>query len=318
MNHLLLTLCNNLWAIEPNFALSLMSELEKMLPYAKFEQLPEPIESINIVAKDANIVPYQVDDFGNVSFNKAEKNSVALISLRGVMTKHNQFCGPAGCETIANRILTADNHNNIAATILAVESGGGAVSAINPIIDAFNACKKPTAVWIDDIAASAALMISPFADFVMARHKMSRIGSLGVMGMYQNDDKKLESEGIKLYSYYSKYSISKNKTEIEAMQGNGEMILNKVIDPICRNMLSLYAEKRDAKLRDNLETFMANVDAGRLDNISPNNVFTGEMFFAYECLPITGNGLIDNIGSIGQCAEQLLQLSNSQIKISTK
>ncbi len=155
-------------------------------------------------------------------------------------------------------------------------------------------------------------MITPFADIVMARHNMARIGSLGVMGVYQNDNKKLESEGIQMYSYYSKYSISKNKTEMEALQGNGELLLNKVIDPFCRNLLSQYYAKRAPKLRDNLESFMANIDAGRLDVINPNNVFTGEMFFAHECLPGSGNGLIDSIGSIGECADQLLQLSKSQ------
>jgi len=319
MNYLLLTLSENIWAIEPNFALTIMSELERLLPQAKFEQLPEPIECMNVAAKNANIVPYQIDPRTEViSFESAPKGSIASVSLRGVMTKHNQFCGPVGCETIGSRILTADRHKNIAGTILIVESGGGAVSAINPIIDALSACKKPTAIFIDDVAASAALMITPYADLVIARHQMARIGSLGVMGMYQNDDRKLDSQGVKLYSYYSKYSISKNKTEIEASQGNGELVLNKVIDPICRSLLTQYAAKRGAKLRDNLESFMNHIDFGSLDFIRPDNVFTGEMFFAHQCLPESGNGLIDSIGSIGQCAEQLLTLTHSQFKISTK
>lgn len=315
MNTLLLTLSQNLWAIEPNFALKYVAELEKMLPYAKFEKLPEPVECMNVATKEANIIPFSYRD---ENFDNVQKGSIALISLRGVMTKHDQYCGPVGAETIAKRILTADNQPKITATILLVESGGGAATAINPIIDALTACKKPTAVFIDDLAASAALMISPFADIVMARYAMSQIGSLGVMGIYQNDDAKLEKEGIKMYSYYSKYSISKNKNEIEALQGNGELALNKYIDPICRDLLSKYATRRGAKLRDDLAAFMSNVDAGNFDRISANNVFTGEMFFAHECLPGSGNGLIDSIGSIGECADQLLQLSHSQIKFSTK
>jgi ClpP class serine protease len=322
MNTLLLTLAQNIWAIEPKFALTYMSELEKLLPNAKFEKLPEPVESINIATQKTEIIPYfiEYDRTGKafLSFDKAEKGSVALISLRGVMTKHDQYCGPVGAETIGSRIQIADNHENIAATILAIESGGGSVQAINPIIDALSTCKKPIAIFIDDFAASAALMISPFADFIMARHEMAQIGSLGVMGVYQNDDKKIEAQGITLHSYYSKYSISKNKNEIEALQGNGELVLNKIIDPICRKLLSQYATQRGSKLRDDFATFMANIDAGNLDRIKPENIFTGEMFFAHECLPGTGNGLIDSIGSIGQCAEQLLQLSKSQIKFSTK
>lgn len=317
MYTLITTLTSNIWAIEPNFAVSIINEIRPIIAAARLQRQPEVFDGFSISAKTTEIVPYSRDYEGNESWDYAQKGFVASVPLRGVMTKHTQMCGPAGCEIIGNRIRKADAHKNCSGIIIPVESGGGQVTAITPIIEALSGCKKPTAIFIDDMAASAALMITPFADFIMAKNALTRIGSLGVMGVYENDEKQLEAEGIKAYSYYSKYSFNKNKTEMEALQGNGELLLNKVIDPICRTLLGTYAQRRGSKLRDSLSEFLQKVDAGKVEDIAADNVFSGEMFFAHECLP-EGNGLIDAIGSIGQCADHIIHLSKSQTKINVQ
>ena len=62
---------------------------------------------------------------GGSSYDKAPKGSVAIISLRGTMLKYGTWCN-YGTEEIASQIQAATNHENIAAIVLDIDSGGGA------------------------------------------------------------------------------------------------------------------------------------------------------------------------------------------------
>ncbi len=323
---------NGSWAIEPNFSIDLFNTylpyFQPVTSFVELEQAPEPVENLPYAYGMPVIVPLQGNERSGVGlsasaptnsnksiYDDAPKGSVAIVPLRGAMTKHTQLCGPAGTTAVASRMLEADRHKNIVGSILFVESGGGQLEAMPPVIDAMNACNKPVAAFFEDFAASAALISPSAADLIVAANQMVRIGSMGVMGQYKNNEKALENRGWVIYTYKSTYSFNKNKNAMEAMQGDGENLTRQVLDPFAKYYLKMVADNRGAKLRDNFDAYIKMVDGDKIDQINADNVFSAEMFFAKDCLPQSGNGLIDRIGSLAQTVEWVKEMADKQVKI---
>ncbi|WP_297095570.1 S49 family peptidase [uncultured Draconibacterium sp.] len=325
---------NGSWAIEPNFSIELFNAylpyFQPVSSFVELEQAPEPEENLPYAfGMPVNVNLQSAAQTGkgkfaarsNTNQNKsiyddAPPGSVAIIPVRGAMTKYTQLCGPAGTTIAANRIAEADRHKNIVGVIVFVESGGGQLESMPPIFNAINACNKPLAALYEDFSASAALISTSGSDLVVASNPMVRIGSMGVMGQFQNNEKALKERGWVIYTYKSTYSYNKNKNTMEAIQGDGKNITKQVLDPFARYYLKMVADNRGAKLRDNFDAFIKLVDQDKIDKVNADNVFSAEMFFAKDCLPgNNGNGLIDRIGSLAQTVEWVKEMAKKQVKI---
>ncbi len=329
---------NGSWAIEPNFSVELFNAylpyFQPVTSFVELEQAPEPIENMPYAISPNGMrisspILGEVPEgrrglFAAASTQQPEKSiyddarpgSVAIVPLRGAMTKHAQLCGPMGTLAVGNRLLEADRHKNIAGTIVFVESGGGQLESMPPVFNAMNACGKPVVAFYEDFSASAALISTSGADLVVAANPMVRIGSMGVMGQFQNSEKALESRGWTIYTYKSTYSYNKNKNVMEAMQGDGEALTRQVLDPFAKYFLKMVADNRAGKLRDDYAAFIKMVDEGSADKINADNVFSAEMFFAKDCLTgNNGNGLIDRIGSLEQTVAWVKEMAAKQVKI---
>lgn len=303
-----------IWSIDPHFAAQMLGIVHERLS-GDIEQAPEPASMFPYAMFNGETFVAATPSGGGQSvYDSVPKGSVAIIPVSGVMTKHDQFCGPVGTTTIGNRIAEADAHKNIVGSVVFYESGGGQIDAIHPLTKSMQTASKPINAITDSLLGSAALISSAFCNKTYASHEMCRIGSLGVMGMFENRDQWYKEKGITLHTYRSTYSYNKNKNELEAIAGNGELIQNNVLDKFARFYINQHAQLRGGVLRDNAAAFIAKVDSGKIDEINADNVFSGEMFLANECTP-SGNGLIDGIMSLDDVVKLTADMAKNRVII---
>ena len=92
------------WLIEPNFAFAqgplIASFINRQTEFAP--EILNPLTAFAVDAKDINGAKHS----SNEGFNGAPQNSVAVISVKGVLMKEDMVCGPAGTATIG-RIIWA-------------------------------------------------------------------------------------------------------------------------------------------------------------------------------------------------------------------
>jgi ClpP class serine protease len=303
-----------IWSIDPHYAIQMWNIVNDRLR-GDIEQSAEPkyMLPFAMYGDESFMAAAAYSGEGSV-YDSVPKGSVAIIPVMGVMTKQDQFCGPVGMATVGARLLEADAHKNIAGSVVLYESGGGQIDAIHPLTSSIKQAKKPVNGVCDSLLGSAALISSAFCNQTFATHDMCRIGSLGVMGMFENREQWYKEKGITLHSYRSTYSYNKNKNELEAIAGNGELIRNNVLDKYARNYINQHAQLRGGKLRDNAADFISKVDAGKIDEINADNVFSGEMFLANECTP-SGNGLIDGIMSLADVVKLTADMAKNRVII---
>ena len=212
-------------------------------------------------------------------YDSAPEGSVAIVPIKGSMMKYGTMC-EYGMVEIAEYITAAAVHKNIAAIVLDIDSGGGGVDAIAPIVDAINLAKangKPVVASVD-MACSAAYWAASACDYIVADNGISaEVGSIGVMCTFQDLTGYYEKEGVKVHHIYSSESQNKNEAFHLALEGKYELIRETELDPLARSFQNAVKANR----------------AGKLD-LSAKGMLNGKTYFAEEALQI---GLIDRVGT---------------------
>lgn len=224
---------------------------------------------------------------GHASGGEAKK--IAIIPLHGSMIKYGTACA-YGADEIAAAIDDAANDSQVTGLVLDIDSGGGAVDAIAPLVDAIQRAQgmgKPV-VASCDLCASAAYYVACHCDEIMANNTISaEFGSIGVMMSFPDYAKYYEKEGIKVHTIYSNLSEYKNQPFELAKEGKYELIKAEQLDPLARKFQETVKACREGKLDEKVE-----------------GILSGKVFFAEDALK---NGLIDSIGSeqkaIDRCRE---------------
>lgn len=221
---------------------------------------------------------FGISEYGSaVSPEDAPENSVAIISISGAITKHDQDCGPAGMLTKANLLTRCYANQNISAIVLHIESGGGEGLACRLMQQKIAERNKTVVAFCDDFCASAAYGIAAVCDQVIASNEMTRVGSIGTYITIADYSQRFEQMGIKLHEIYASKSTDKNKDYRDALDGKFEAI---------RTTCDKYNE-----------SFLSSIANGRKDVIDADQGKwgTGKMFFADEALAL---GLIDQVDTL--------------------
>ena len=229
---------------------------------------------------------------GENSFAKAPKDSIAVISLRGDMMKEGTMCS-YGTEEIAAVIREAADAKPIIGIRLDIDSGGGAVDAIPPMLDAirYSQSKGKPVLALCDLCASAAYYVASHCNRIIADNDISaEFGSIGVMMQFPDYAKYYEQKGIKIHTIYSDYSDYKNAPFEAARKGDYKAIKQETLNP-----LAVQFQEAVKAHRPNLKTDI-------------EGILNGRMFFAKDAL---NNGLIDQIGTAQDANELLRRLSAS-------
>lgn len=225
------------------------------------------------------------------SFDEAPEGSVAVIPLKGDMLKEGTWCS-YGTEELASLLMEAVRSENIIGTVLDVDSGGGSVDAIAPLLTAIGesrAAGKPVVAGCD-LCASAAYYVACHANRVVAVNDLSaEFGSIGVMIQFADYQKYYEERGIKIHTVYSDLSGYKNAPFEAALKGDYKAIKDEMLNPLAQQFQQAVRSQRPA-----------------LDE-KTEGVLNGRMFFARDALKV---GLIDRVGNGLQTAiDEVVSLS---------
>jgi len=234
------------------------------------------------------VVPYMQTSTGD--FSKAPEGSVAVISLKGDMMKEGTMCS-YGTGEIASVMREAASSKKIIGIRLDIDSGGGAVDAIPPMLDAIAYCQskgKPV-VAACDLCASAAYYVASHCDSIVAVNDISaEFGSIGVMMQFPDYAKYYEQKGIKIHTIYSDLSDYKNAPFEAARKGDYKSIKEEMLNPLARQFQEAVKSHRKDLKQD-------------IDGI-----LNGRVFYARQSLV---NGLIDEVGTTESATEKVRQLS---------
>lgn len=213
----------------------------------------------------------------NTSLENAPKGSIAVIDIQGALMKNDQYCGPAGMESIGAWIKAADANQNIDGIILKVDSPGGTVDGTEELGNIIKGTKKPIVGFINGTMASAAYWIGSATDTLIANGATAHIGSIGAMMSFADVQPALEKAGVKFHEVYSSLSGDKNKGFRDARQGDYTDIIGNTLDPLAQMFTDTVNKNRTGKLS------------------TKENVLTGKMYFAKDAKKF---GLIDSIGTM--------------------
>ncbi|MDR0939939.1 MAG: S49 family peptidase [Mediterranea sp.] len=213
------------------------------------------------------------------TFADAPKGSTAIIPIQGTLLKYGTLCSHGTME-IAELIREAAGSANIASILLDIDSGGGSVDAIAPLVDAIAHAKsqgKPVVAHCD-LCASAAYYAASYCDEIIASNDISaEFGSIGVMMSFSDFAKQYETAGVKVHTIYSSLSDYKNAPFEAAKKGDYAAIREEELDPLARDF------------QENVKTNRA----GRL-KLETEGLLRGRMFYAKDAVEV---GLADAVGT---------------------
>ena len=250
----------------------------------------EPLK-ISYRSADNLELPDMSADSAKQGGDDGKKNMVAVIPLRGTMIKYGTTCS-YGADEIAAAIDEAAANKKVIGIVLDIDSGGGAVDAVAPLVDAIRRTKamgKPV-VASCDLCASAAYWTACECNEIMADNNISsEFGSIGVMMSFPDYAKYYEKEGIKVHTIYSNLSTYKNAPFEAAKKGEYDSIKAEELDPLARKFQANVRAKRAGKLNEDIE-----------------GILSGKVFYAEDALKY---GLIDSIGNLDRAIARVREMA---------
>lgn len=224
--------------------------------------------------------------------------SVGIVVINGpILSESDPWYGIKGTLEAAQEFLQFEADPNIIGTVFYLESGGGSVYAIKPLVDVLNSLSKPVVTFSKQILASAAYRLSANTDYIMMYHPQGIVGSLGTMYSSSDIQPMLEKWGMKFFEYYATESTLKNKTFNDAKAGDPTALINNVLDPMN-------------------ELFLGDIKALRGDKIDSKekSIYQGETFLAAP--NGIDLGLIDATGTLQDAVAMVVTLANGDAQSS--
>ncbi len=232
--------------------------------------------SINFPIANSNttVTGYFISEYGDAAPpEQAPPNSVAIISLKGAMTKYDQWCGPAGTETKRELLQRCFSNPNILGVVFDVDSGGGQSN------EGFNSdianAPKPVVFSISGYCCSAALWAASCGIESFVSGKSSVVGSIGSYVEIADFTKAYEMEGINIIRTYAPQSTLKNKSYEDILKGDDEELKKE--------------------LKQYTDFFIDAVKANRPEIKDDGKVFKGKTYFSEDAIAM---GLVDKAGDL--------------------
>jgi signal peptide peptidase SppA len=159
---------------------------------------PEAIETVlRLEPREAIATP------GVLTDGKAP-TKVAVIPIRGVLTKDGPTWYGTSYDTISSALESAATDSTVKRVVLQVDSPGGEVTGLpeTAALLAHVAKTKPVSAIVEGHAASAAYwLVSQASDITLT--PSGEVGSVGVRMIHTDISKMLEDRGVKMTELYS-------------------------------------------------------------------------------------------------------------------
>lgn len=302
-SNLLTSLMFGKWFIDPRTAFSQKEIIDKLLnrEYSdnKFDSIYSSRNPLHIHSQNSVNIKAE-----SSQYDKIAKGSTAIFPLIGTMLKYGTWCS-YGTQEIAEAMKEAANHKNIDSLVLNIDSGGGSVDSIAPMIEAIKfaqAMGKPVVASVD-LCASAAYYTACFCDQIIANNNLSsEIGSIGVMMSFLDYTKYYKKNNIDQHVIYSSLSDWKNLPYRNAISSNKEnenkedkynLLKSEQLDPLALKFQNDVKQQRADKL-----------------NLEKEGILSGRMFFAEDSVK---NGLIDAIGNLRTAIESAKKIRENNM-----
>lgn len=272
-------LLNGVWLMDPDSARQYYPIVRNILMGLPNPSLMAEPESQARLAIFSNGEPH-LYDADEILFDDEESElsdkAVFILDIIGPITKYNQMCGPVGMATKSQWLKHADQHPDIFAHVLRMDTPGGSGYACTLMQETFNTLQKPVFAYVEGMAASAGAWMLSNAAHVVLSSPMDQVGSIGTYIPVTDYRKYEEIEGVVTTEVYATKSVDKNRAYREAIDGN----IEKMQD---------LADKYN-------EFFLDAIKKNRPDLAATEGKWgTGKMFFAQEAIDM---GLAHEIGTL--------------------
>lgn len=272
---------NSFWCLKPE---AVDAYMPLVLAYMKGNKIDMPKQEKKMgVQLHSQAVPFIADEY-HLPKNVTQ-DSIAIIPIEGVITKHDQFCGPLGMATQSNLLKQCYANDKIKNVVIFLETCGGEAYASLLMRDTINMRNKPVLAFVSDYCHSGGVMISTSCDYTVANSNIALFGSIGTMNTIYDYREKLKKEGIDIKDFYATASKDKNSVYRDAVDGKPEELI-KQLDIFNEEFLSGVEKGRGAKLKKDRSVWG-----------------TGKEYFAKEALEL---GLIDEISSFDNVLDNFL------------
>lgn len=285
------------WALEPRLALSFSDFVGNLVTGNLIDVEEKPaLQAMALTPEGQMLKLYGRSEEGKPEsyFDNIPKGSTAIIPLRGEMLKEDTWCS-YGTETLARVIMESAAHKNIASILVDGDSGGGAVDAIGPLLDARKFVKsqgKPI-IGRGDLIASAAYYFFSSLDLIIAANDISStFGSIGVMVSFADVQPYYEKQGVKFHTIYAPESDYKNLPFELALKGKYDLIKKEMLSPLARKFQNDVRNNRQGKI-----------------DITVKGILNGRMFYAADAVKY---GLADEIGDFEHAIRRAKELADNR------
>lgn len=227
----------------------------------------------------------------NKSYDEAQPGSVAVHCIKGVMMKADQWglCEDTpGTASLGRALQEADQHENIVAHVVDIDSGGGAVDGMIEFNSIIAGLTKPIVAYSDGMIASAAYSAASACDLIVLNNVSCSVGSVGVMASLVDYQPVLEKMGVNFHTLRATGSERKNEDFYQLLAGNHKPYIANVLTPLKEMMHAAVRSGRGKKLKE--------------------VALRGDMYFADAAI---ANGLADEKGDFSYAVNRALELANA-------
>lgn len=231
--------------------------------------------------------PYRASATGRHA--KEGQDGMMIYHLEGVVTKHDQACGPMGTDTLMKYMKDMDREENVRGHMLVIDSGGGEGTNCDTFARCLRDLEKPVVAWFNGYCCSAAYYIAAGATEVYASQATDIAGSIGVYVTLADWKKFYAEQGLDIHEIYAEQSDLKNSdARIALEEGDYQMIRENFLNPYAQAFINTIQELRP--------------------QITDEEVYRGQSYMAADALD---RGLIDGISSFEVALARLFELSNT-------
>lgn len=243
------------------------------------------------------VLVHHLDDKGMaVSGGATKTTTVAVLSIKNPIVKHDQFCGPQGTKSMMRELDSLKGNDNVAGVVMDIDSGGGQAYGTPEFYDYLMNYPKPIVSYTDGLMCSAAYYIGSASSHIVANTRAEAIGSIGAYSQLLDLDGYYEKQGVKVHTIYATKSTDKNKAYREAMKGEEfyGAYIREELDPL-------------------VDSFIEDMKAAR-PSIN-EAVFKGATYDGPKAVEM---GLADELGNIQTAIDKVFELSNTEKTNSSK
>lgn len=237
------------------------------------------------------VLVHHLDDKGMaVSAGSAKTTTVAVLSIKNPIVKHDQFCGPQGTKSMMRELDSLKGNDNVAGVVLDIDSGGGQAYGTPEFYDYLMNYPKPIVSYTDGLMCSAAYYIGSASSHIVTNSRAEAIGSIGAYSQLLDLDGYYEKQGLKVHTMYATKSTEKNKAYREAMKGEEfyGAYIREELDPLVDSFIN------------DMKTARPSIDEA---------VFKGATYDGPKAVEM---GLADELGNIQTAIDKVFELSNTK------